>query len=380
MSKKHLFFSSIALLLFASQACSRSTSLPPQIPESSQMSQPTPISQYFNDVSCLSFGGKVVNEDTGEWVNNRLILVFFKGNEIARTTSLMRELIIAKPPFQDEGWASAPSFVDKVSSNGIEDGLFLVSVPNIYGLTLSTLGIPPEETLFFEGNTYLSNADWESECGNVLVSWLYPIYEGQTKEYFIPSKNVTYTLKVLPGDMSQLPAEIQQRGSLKLLDGNRLVAIDPNAPTPTPQPAFSNNIAQFEKTTEDTYKFPPVIFPINNCSGVADIKQEITHTYIHEIIDETKEKLGIELPIFQWITIVAEIERHYGISDKQITTYSTTLTVPAGQNIQYTAIRKQTWESGIATVVSSDVEISAPYRILKNETYEVSDSEQKACP
>ena len=92
------------------------------------------------------------------------------------------------------------------------------------------------------------------------------------------------------------------------------------------------------------------------------------------------QKIGIEIPILDWLTISAEIERHYGISDKEVTTYSTTLTVPAGQNIQYTVVRRQTWETGVAVVTSNGVEISAPYRILKSETFEVSNSEQKSCP
>lgn len=375
MSPKTYFIAIMLIVFLSLAACNQSRSISSTPTE---VFEPTSIPQYFDKIDYITFGGKIVNKDTGEWVNDRLVLVFLKGKEIARTTSVMRDMTIAKPPFEDEGWLSVPSFKDKIGSNGIEDGLFLVSVPNIYDLTLSTLGTSPQELSFFEGNTEITYADMEG--GNVLASWLYPIYEGETREYFIPSKNITYTVKILPGNISQLPAEIQQRGSVRLLEGNRLVVVDPDAPEPTPQPAFTDNVTRFENVVEEPKNFPPAIFPINNCGGVADIKQEVAHTYLHEIIDETREKLGIEIPIFDWIKIAAEIEKHYGISDKQITTYSTTLTVPAGQNIQYTVIRKQIWESGTAIVVSSGVEVSAPYRILKSEIFEVSDSEQKTCP
>jgi hypothetical protein len=371
MFTKYYFLPSIALLIFATVACGTSADIPPTPTQPPPTAQPTPIIQYFKTPSCLVFGGKVINKETGEWTNNRLILLFFKGKEIARAISYMSQRTIGLPPLSF--WGNAETFT---GSNGVEDGLFVLSAPNTYQLTISTLGIPPDKLSLFEG----SYNDGYTGCTEGLVSWLYPFYEGETKEYFIPSKNIGYTLTVLSGDISQLPAEIQQPGSVSLLEGNRLVAVDPNAPEPTPQPAFSNSVTKFDQVVENTNTFPPAIFPINNCGGAADVKQEVTQTYIHEIIDETKEKLGIEIPIFDWIKIVAEIERHYGISDKQITTYSTTLTVPAGQNIQYTVIRKQTWESGMAIVVSGGVEVSAPYRILKSETFEVSNSEKKSCP
>lgn len=151
-------------------------------------------------------------------------------------------------------------------------------------------------------------------------------------------------------------------------------------PPQTPQPDTSNISTRFEQVVEEIKGFPPTIFPINNCDGVADVKQEITQNYVHEIVDETKTKLGIEIPILDWLKVIAEVEKRYGTSDKETTTYSTTLIVPAGQNIQYTVIRKQTWESGIVIVNSNGAETSAAYRILKNETFEVANSEQKSCP
>jgi hypothetical protein len=347
-------FSIIAFLVLATAACA---------PEASSTT----------NIPCLLFAGKVINKNTGEWVNNRLILLFLKNQEVARTTTKTGEFPISLPE------RAKP----QVGSNGVEDGLFAVFAPNIYRLTISTLGVPSQELSLFEGRHHESRSF--STCPGhssplSLVSWIDPFYEGETKEYFIKSKNIRYIITVLPGDISQLPAEIQQPGSVRLLEGNRLVAIDPKAPKPTPQPAFSNNVTKFDRVVEDTKEFPPAVFPINNCGGAADIKQEVTQTYIHQIVDESKAKLGIEIPILNWIKIVAEIERHYGISDKEIATYATTLAVPAGQNIQYTVIRKQTWESGMAVVVSGGVEVSAPYRVLKSETFEVAKSEKKSCP
>ena len=311
----------------------------------------------------ILFEGKVINSITQERLNNRLVLLFLGSKELARFvtyTGKDNNIVI------NSGNLSG--------NTGVTDGYFSISVPNTYELSLDGIGVPTNKQLFVLGTTS------DFFAANILSTWIDNFGEGEIRDFFIPSKNVHYTLMVLPGPTSALPAEIQQPGSLTLLDGNRLVAIDPNAPAPTPQPAFSNNLADFQQGTEDTQEFPPAIFPINNCGGAADVKQEISQTYIHEIIDESMQKIGIEIPILDWLTISAEIERHYGISDKEVTTYSTTLTVPAGQNIQYTVVRRQTWETGVAVVTSNGVEISAPYRILKSETFEVSNSEQKSCP
>jgi len=154
-----------------------------------------------------------------------------------------------------------------------------------------------------------------------------------------------------------------------------------NAPSPQiSQQGISDISTRFEQVAEEIQQFPPAIFPINNCGGSADVRQEITHSYVHEVVDETQLKLGLEIPGADWLKIVAEIEKHYGTSDKETITYSTILTVPAGQKIQYTLVREQTWESGIIIVDSDGKKTSAAYRILKNETFEVANSEQKPCP
>lgn len=312
----------------------------------------------------IIFEGKVINSTTRERLNDRLVLLFLRSSELARFASITGS--------DDLTHIFGYDYIS--GDTGITDGFFNITVPNTYELSLEGMGLAPDEQLFViaQKSNFLKTS--------VLSTWIDDFGEGETRDFYIPAKNIHYTLMVLPGSISSLPAEIQQPGSVALLDGNRLVAIDPNSPAPTPQPAFSNNLADFRQIVEDPKEFPPAIFPINNCGGAAEVKQEITQTYIHEIIDESMQKVGVEIPILDWIKIVAEVERHYGISDKEVTTYATTLTVPAGQNIQYTVIRKQTWETGLAVVTSSGVEISAPYRILKNETFEVANSEQKSCP
>lgn len=303
----------------------------------------------------IAFIGRLLNSKADNYPNNRLVLLFLQSTEIARGTTSTSGIL---------SWYSS----------GVSDGIFVLHSPNTYQLSKEDF---PIEFYIEPPLKFPDYNAWTSPL--FLYTWIDNYEEGSVYPVYISSKKITYTIVSLAGDISKLPAEIQQPGSVSLLDGNRLVAVDPNAPEPAPQSAYSNSQAQFEQVTENVTEFPPAIFPLNNCGGGAEIKQEISQAYIHEIIDESKTKFGIELPLTDWLKIVFEVEKHYGISDKQITTYSTTLTVPAGQNVEYTVIRQQTWENGVA-IVNDGIEVSAPYRILKSETFEVVNSQQKSCP
>lgn len=302
----------------------------------------------------IVFAGKVVDPNSGEWANNRLVLLFLKSKEIARDVTSTREY---------DAMTSETNSRRVDGGLGIADGIFVLHIQNTYEL------LSPESSF-----TLIQL----NENDNALATWADPLNEGDFREFYVPAKNLKYTLVALSGELSQLPAEIQQSGSVALLDGNRLVAVDPNSPEPTP-PSFYG-ATRFEQITESVDELSNSVFPINNCGGATDVKQEITHTYIHEIIDETSEKLGIEIPIIDWLKIVAEVGKKYGTSDKEITSYSTTLIVPAGKNIEYTVLRKQVWENGVAIIANDGIEISGAYRILKNEVFEVANSEQKSCP
>ena len=77
---------------------------------------------------------------------------------------------------------------------------------------------------------------------------------------------------------------------------------------------------------------------------------------------------------------MAEVESRYGVEQDQVTTFDTVLTVPAGKRADYTIVRKQVWESGLADVPNGNDTISVAYRVLKQEDYEVSAPEMQSCP
>ncbi len=144
-------------------------------------------------------------------------------------------------------------------------------------------------------------------------------------------------------------------------------------PTPIPE------TVRLEGVTEYVQDFPYKVIPLNNCAGNTDVEKVITETYTHEVINETKERLGIEIPMFVWLKIVADIENHYGVTTTTQETDSTTLKAQAGEYIEYTLVHKQTWESGTIISSNSGNQISASYRILKNEIIGVGNSEKKTC-
>ena len=60
----------------------------------------------------LSFSGKLVNKETNEWLNNRLVVLYLKGEEIGRTTTGIG--------------------ATNLSGEGSTDGFFKILVPNTY--------------------------------------------------------------------------------------------------------------------------------------------------------------------------------------------------------------------------------------------------------
>ena len=323
------------------------------------------------EVAGITFSGKIVNSQTGKWMNDRLILLFLHEKEIARAVSATGQLEVDRFVETSRG--------ESINGNiGVVDGLFALRADNPYKLTMDTLGVPPNQFDFVDSYDAGRN-DWNKR--HVIANWMDPYYEGEVREFFIPSKNIEYTVVSLIGPISDLPAEIQQPNSTELRDGNRLVAIDPNQANATPQPrSLLDGTVKLYDLQESVVPFDPIRFPLNNCGGSADLVQRYTKTYLHKIIDETKIKFGVEVPILSWLKAVAEVESRYGVEQDQVTTFDTVLTVPAGKRADYTIVRKQVWESGLADVPNGNDTISVAYRVLKQEDYEVSAPEMQSCP
>jgi len=344
--------------------------------QQTEVAHPQPTYQIVPQTNHeIVFAGKVVNPSSGEWTNNRVVLVFLKSEEIARTTTSTMEYVGFKViefvdpnvltidasscmnDLQDCGFNINQNRLD--GGLGISDGIFVLRVPNTYELNLENLGMPINEAPFVQIN--------EDDEQNRFGAWIDPFNEGDTREFYIPSKNIRYVLKVLPGDISQLPAEIQQPGSIALVEGNRLIAVDPNNTEATPDPDKSNSQTSFTQMIEEVKEQPPEIYSYNNCLGSVDITHEIISTNIQEITNTTGGKFGIELPVTTWLKFVADIEKQYSIKNQEIKMNSITLVVPPGENIEFSVVMKQTWISGVAVLNVGGVDISKPYQFLKSE-------------
>jgi hypothetical protein len=341
-----------------------------QAPQSSQatpVSQvaPTPDNRVFNG---LTFSGKIVNKQTNEWMNNRLVLLFLKSKEIARSVTSTGKLNVA--------FAGTVKYIN--GEMGVIDGLFTLRIPNTYELSMGNLGINPSQLSMvsaYDGD----RSDWMKR--DVIANWMDPFYEGDIRDFFIPSKNVKYTVVSLMGPVSDLPAEIQKPNSTEWRDGNRLVAVNPANANATPQPqSLQDGTVKIRDVKESITPFDPIRFPLNNCGGSANLVQRYTKTYIHQVIDETKVKLGVEIQPLTWLKVVAQVESRTGVEQNQVTTFDTTLTVAPGKKANYTIVRNQIWESGIADVPNGNNTISVAYRVLKREDYQVSAPDIQSCP
>lgn len=318
----------------------------------------------------LLFAGQVVNPETGEWLNDRLVLIFLKDKEISRTVTSALNYQVGLPPYNQDG--SSNSYT---GTKGVVDGIFYLSVPNTYELTFSDLTAESYEFPFFEGRKVFDKSTYD-----VLATWMSPLNENTIQEFYVPSKNTRYSVFVFPGTISQLPRELQISGSVALLDGNKLIAIDPTGTQATPQPLAIADIIKFSNTKTENTVSNTSVSTLYNCSGTSEIWIEMKQTFVHTITDNSKGIFGVQIPNPDWKNIVPEIEKHYGIAENQIGFFSIKLIAPAGKDIEFTTRHVKTWESGTIIITRNGVEISAPYRIQVKETLELIKSEQKPCP
>ena len=136
----------------------------------------------------LVFAGKVVNSATDEWPNNRLVLLYLRGQEAGRSVTQLDE-------FRD-------------SKEGLHDGLFVIKAENTYGLRERAFKIDNDQGLVFRRAKNLDVLP-----ANYIYHWFGDIEEGSVFNLPVPSKNIEYVLKVVEGDVANLPPELLVSGS-----------------------------------------------------------------------------------------------------------------------------------------------------------------------
>jgi hypothetical protein len=313
----------------------------------------------------IFMAGKIVNSDKTEWLNDRLVVLFLKGREVGRATTTLQKA----PPV----WLSV--YGTHGTSNGIEDGIFLItSGSNPYELTTNMLLADTERQFCSTAH----GGHYDSYL------WLGELVEGASVIFPLKSKNTRYVFKVIEGDIASLPKEILRPGSLQLKDDNTIL-VSSSISTTADLRNLTNSVGieamQFAPQSE--IEINKLTIPIDNCGGSAPVRQKYSQTqsYVKQINTDLSAKIGIEIPLGVWLRMVAELQAKYGFEEGQVD--SRTIEYEMGaeprSKVVYVVTWKEVWDSGTAKLTSGQQGFSLPFRARTNLIFQI-DSKKVACP
>lgn len=297
----------------------------------------------------LTIAGKLVNSKTGEWPNDHLVLFFLKGKEIGRSITALGEF--------------------PKSQQGKHDGLFEIRVKNDYDLNLDLLNP--------DGGDSNSNKkkDWDIGDRNDYYRWVDQLEEGQTVQIPIPSKNITYVVKSITGDVSSLPPELLVANSTELRGDNTIVVSLQNSAVGQKLPENTRVEKIGYNPGTESIEFNKITVPINNCGGNARISQRYTQsqTFVHEYRQEIDAGISADIGVAAWLRLVPELQAKFGFEQGQIDSRTVEYEMAAEPqtNVTYIFSWKEEWDSGTASVVSGADTILVPFRVKTNLIYEV---------
>lgn len=316
----------------------------------------------------LIFAGRVVNEGTGEWPNNRLVLIFVRDKEVARGLTALGE------------------FVN--SGQGVHDGLYAIRVPNTYKLSMQELNRDLKEDQRFHYAAIragLTEKDPWKVIRTYGYQWFHTAPEGQTYRFPVKAKNITYVLKILPGEVSSLPESLRIPGSARLKSENDIVVALNSDPTSSTEAVGddSQSRALIDGMSYDgiakTVPVNKITVPINNCGGSAKIIQEYTQTqvFVHEYRAEVGGSLGLGIPLpFNLLNLQLELQAKYGFEQGQVAsrTISYHMEAEPGTNQIYVITWQEVWDTGTAQTITGADTITVPFQVKTNLIYEVNSS------
>lgn len=302
----------------------------------------------------LVFAGKIVDGSTNKWTNNRLVLLFLEGKEVGRAVSKLGK------------------FVE--SGQGVHDGLYTITVSNLYELQLTDLNDVISDTfkLSVINGTYSA------------YYWHDPFYEGDVFTIKIPTKNIQYAIKSIEGDISLLPKQMLITGTATLKSDNTIV-INLQGNSFEDQPYSESNVLiknMVYNSDGETVDVSKLTIPIDNCGGSVRVEQKYTHTqtFIHEYSSESVVGGSIELPLGAWFQVMLELQTKYGFENGQIDTKTIEYDMGAEPRtkVQYVIKMQEIWESGTAEVNWAKDNIEMPFKVKTNLVYSIN-SEKIAC-
>ncbi|GAB1472078.1 hypothetical protein MASR2M66_29560 [Chloroflexota bacterium] len=298
----------------------------------------------------IVFAGKITDSQKNNWLNNRLVIVYLQGQEVARDIS------------------STGDF--PVTGEGVVDGLFVIEIPNTYKFRIWQA---------FDNSTPLDFARFYG-----LSKWFGEIPEGGETSLSIPNKNITYKIKVFSGDVSSLPSEILLPNSTQLLEDGQVIVALPDSVKVNGDQANSNFVQSIHYATKiEQIQVNKLTVPINNCAGSVEVSQKYTQTqtFVHQYTGEVGFNIGVEIPFTAWAKLTPEFTAKYGFENGQVDTRAVEYNMAAapGTNVMYIVTWSEVWESGAANVLNGNDTIVVPFRVKTNLIYDIA-SEPRTCP
>jgi len=352
----------VLLILLLAGCTSSSKIFPTGTPTPTRTPTPTPKPE--KTTVRLSFSGKVVNPESSEWPNNRLVVLYLRrpviGEEIGRFVTVMGE--------------------SKLSGEGKTDGFFKVTVDNIYEI--------PSNRFEF-GNTR-KKSQIENEGGvlgigakSVLNVWLGELEEGNLYRIPVPSKNLEYAIKIFATDVSYLPHELMTPGSTRITPGNNVVLVQS---TNTGQPSDPGQVTiQGIKYTpgQKINEINKITVPINNCGGSTVVSQEYSYqqTFVHKYQRGGSIGTDMSIPMPKgWPEVVIKLQAKYGFEEGQVDSKKVEYRMAAepGTKVAYVVTWNETWETGVATALVGENAVDIPFEVRTNVTYAI-DSQKFDC-
>lgn len=316
----------------------------------------------------ILFSGQIVAPTTKDWLNDRLVLLYERENEIGRA-------VTARGEFRE-------------SKLGVVDGMFIIEIPNSYKFKAEDLKANNVKFDFGESIRETEPVSFIPIPGlyNVLYSWFGEIVEGETASLKIDSKKLEYTILVLSGDVSTLPSEIMA-GKTEYRGGKLVVVATGSSPllaTDGVNVGYALEDVVY-KTSVDEVVINKITEPLDNCKS--DTELETTYTYAQTFVHKylTEKSVGgnveISIPAVEWAKIVLELQSKYGFEDNQIDSSTFTQPMKAAPHTYqfYTITWTEIWENGVVNVVKNGQLEQVPFKVKTNLVHSVV-SETRACP
>ncbi len=317
------------------------------------MPTPTPTPEPGRAARNLLFIGKSINHDETNWLNDRLVVVYLNGQEVGRTITE-----VGGGEFSEEG---------------VTDGYFSIQVPNTYEISEDRFDFTAFEVKTDSGTIFSSKQ----------TIWFGDMVEGGLYEIPVPTKNLSYFIKIFATKSIYLPPEMLEDGSTLLTEDNEIVlTLDwGDDELPSDSRILIQGITY--NVSQESVEINTEIIPIDNCNGNSSVLQEISvsQTIYHEYTTEVGATAGLNLPIpVGWPNILVELQAKYGFKQGEINSkqVSSTIEVQPGTNVMYTVTWLETWESGIAVVKAGTDLLEVPFRVRKSITHKT-DSEAFSC-